>query len=515
MMPARGLPGAALEPSAGRAAARLPRAQAEIVLFLVPLLLAAIVYFPITDNYFFADDFLHFYRIRNEGLLPYLLIPRGGHLLVTSNSVFYAVDMLFGTRPEPYFWLALVTHLVNVGLLFAVIRRFTHSAHLACFGAALWGVSPMNESALGWHSVFGQVLVATVMLFLLYDLGRIADGRPLRRWAPLLWCALLLAACTSFGSGIGLTMAIPVAAFLLLPPSTTRTRVVLTFAALAVIVPGLYFGLTRITTTIYMPRTAPLFFEPNPVTNLLMLANIVGWGIASLVVGQAAAVLDYPSLFAYVVIALFGAGVVVTLLTAPGPLRRRLLACLVLCLGCYGIIVLGRAAFFAMAGRPQAFIRPSRYHYVAPIPLAIALCLILAHAGQRYALRPALKNGLLVAWIAVAGVLYYRFGKPIDHHPHARRETDAVLATIRDAIDAGSSQGVYIPNKPFQSLGPIFVSRQDLFPGWAGVFVMFYPDNTVGGKPVFFVTTDEKALAAAREGRRTATLIVPSRGSEN
>jgi hypothetical protein len=39
---------------------------------------------------------------------------------------------------------------------------------------------------------------------------------------------------------------------------------------------------------------------------------------------------------------------------------------------------------------------------------------------------------------------------------------------------------------------------------------MFYPDNTVDGKPVYFVNADPKVLSAAQEGRRTATLIVES-----
>jgi hypothetical protein len=150
------------------------------VLFVIPILLAAVVYFPITQNYFFADDFLHLFRVRNEGILPYLLIPRGGHLLVTSNAVFYVMDLFFGAHPEPYYWLALLTHLLNVGLFFAVVRLFTQSPYVACFGASLWGIAPLNESAIGWYSVFGQVLVATVMLIMLYQLGRVAAGHRCR-----------------------------------------------------------------------------------------------------------------------------------------------------------------------------------------------------------------------------------------------------------------------------------------------------------------------------------------------
>jgi hypothetical protein len=510
MIAARGDPAAAQQADiATSAVAGAPSALFETVLFLIPVAFAAIVYFPITRNYFFADDFLHIYNIRNQDFLPYLLIPRGGHLLVTNNALFYTLYRIFGTHAEGYYWVAFFGHLINVCLLFWVIRLFTESPRLACFGAVLWGISPMNESAVGWFSVFGQVMVAGFMLFMLVQLGRVAGGRPVHRYAPALWCLLLLAACTSFGIGIGLTLMFPLVAFLLLWQSPSRRRVVLIFCALAVVVPALYFGLTRLTTVLYMPRTAPLFFETNVVTNVAMLAHIVACGIATLLVGQFAPNLEYPSLAAYAVIALFVAGLAAALLTAPAPIKRRLLVCIVLSLGCYGIIVAGRAAFFAAAGRPQAFIRPGRYHYAAPIPLAIALCVLLAYADKRYTLRPEAKTGLLAGWLFLTGLAYAQFGKPINNHIQARRETTAVLSAIRQAIDAAPpGENVYIPNRPFQSLGPIFVKRQDIFPGWAGVFVIFYPDNVVDGKSVFFVTTDRKLIGAAKEGHRTATLIV-------
>ena len=87
-----------------------------------------------------------------------------------------------------------------------------------------------------------------------------------------------------------------------------------------------------------------------------------------------------------------------------------------------------------------------------------------------------------------------------------------MLEAVNHAVDAGTTQGVYIPNRPFQSLGPIFVQRQDIFPGWAGVFVIFFPENTVDGKPVYFVTPDPRTLSAAQEGRRTNGLIIQPPG---
>lgn len=501
--------GAPARAGAGRVA-DLPHTIGNALLVAIPLALAALVYFPITGDYFFADDFLHLFRIRNEDFLPYLLVPRGGHLLVSYNALFYLLYRLFGTHPEPYFWVALLTHLLNVGLLFSVIRLFTQRRRLACFGAALWGMSPMAEAAVGWFSVFGQVMVATVLLVVLRQLALVANGRPPGRYAPVRWCVLLLIACTSFGIGIGLTLVFPIVAYLLLPAAPDRTRIVIIFGVLAVGVPALYFGLSSLTTALYTPRNTPIFYEPNLMTNLTMLTFLLGYGIVMLIVGHLTSQLAYPGPVAMLVLALFAAGLLITLLTAPWPLKRRLLACVVLVLGCYGIIVVGRAVYFAAAGRPQAFIRPGRYHYVAPIPLTLALCVMLAYADQLLRPRPAVRNALLAAWIGVAGLAWFRFGKPVDLHPHARRETAAVLASLRQAIDATPAHHeVSIPNRRFQSLGPIFSTRQDLFPGWAGVFVIFYPDNVVDGKPVRFVTEDREALIAAAEGHRTATLLVP------
>jgi hypothetical protein len=308
-------------PQAHGGAAGVPQAPhilLETVLFLLPLALSALVYFPITRNYFFADDFLHLYLIRNEDFLAYLLVPRGGHLLVTNNALFYFLYRLFGTHAESYYWVALGTHLLNVGLLFWVIRLFTESGRLACFGASLWGISTMNEAALGWFSVFGQVLVATIMLCLLVRLAQVSSGRPLHRYTLARWWLLLLAASTSFGIGIGLTLVFPVVAFLLLPASPTRTRVVLIFCVLAALVPVLYFGIARLATMLYMPRTAPLLFERDIVTNLVMLAHIVGYGFATLVMGRFAPNLEYPSAAAYAVIALASTAAAVVLCIAPG-----------------------------------------------------------------------------------------------------------------------------------------------------------------------------------------------------
>src|SRR5262249_45664145 len=120
----------------------------DALLCLIAVVLAALAYYPITRNYFFAHDFLNIYHLVNDPLVEYLVTPNGGHVLLARNAIFYASWRLFGTDPTPYFWVVFVTHLVNVALAFRVLRALTANALLASFGAALWGTSPLSDGTL-------------------------------------------------------------------------------------------------------------------------------------------------------------------------------------------------------------------------------------------------------------------------------------------------------------------------------------------------------------------------------
>ena len=106
---------------------------------LLPLALAAIVYAPVTRHYFFADDFLHLYRLANLPLVQNIIEPFAGHLYLVRNAVFALLHWLFDVDPRGCFAAMLVTHLANAWLLYGVVVVFTGSRLLACAGAALWG----------------------------------------------------------------------------------------------------------------------------------------------------------------------------------------------------------------------------------------------------------------------------------------------------------------------------------------------------------------------------------------
>ena len=127
-------------------------------LVLVSLALAFWVYHPITRFYFFADDFVHLASIENDGMATFVLSPFGGHNFLVRNLVFLASWKLFGLHASFYHWTALLTHLLNVFLLFGILRTLTRSVPIACFGSALWGTTPLAAGTIGWYAMYGQAL---------------------------------------------------------------------------------------------------------------------------------------------------------------------------------------------------------------------------------------------------------------------------------------------------------------------------------------------------------------------
>src|SRR5262245_18337550 len=81
--------------------------------------------------YFWGDDFVWMYLLRDAGLAEVLFTPSGGHTLVARNAAFALLDRIAGLDPRPYFAVVLLTHASNVLLLHRLIRLLTGSVALA------------------------------------------------------------------------------------------------------------------------------------------------------------------------------------------------------------------------------------------------------------------------------------------------------------------------------------------------------------------------------------------------
>jgi hypothetical protein len=168
-----------------------------------------------------------------------------------------------------------------------------------------------------------------------------------------------------------------------------------------------------------------------------------------------------------------------------------------------------RGGFSQLQGLDMATMA-SRYHYTGQMLLTVMLCIALGRLGVRLP-RPA-KIVVLTALYASVAISCGLFPPAIDHHDKSRADTKTALAGIEKAIRAKPvGEAVFIQNGRF----PPFFYYPTIFPGLAAAFVIFYPDHTVDGRPVFFVDSRPGVLHEARTGIRTADLFVDEAPSEN
>lgn len=489
-----------------------------LLLLAVPLGFTFLVYLPITRNYFFADDFLNLYNIVNLDPVEYLLTPHGGHILIARNAWFWSCFQAFGPKPAGYFWVALLTHLANVFLLFLVVRRFTGSERLACFGAALWGVSPVHEGTLGWYAVYGQAFAATMMLCILLGAARSrSENRPPARRTLALWYVFALIGCTSFGVSIGVAMVLPFALALLLPRSPGRPPWRLPLLSLVIVVPALYLGVHRLYAALSGKELLTGALVDAYVRHwqavFPMLLHLSVGGIVELSLGFIHEPRWRGGWLSLLVFGLWTWGAIRVLRRGTKDERAELLAFLALLIGCYGMVAVGRASIYDSASPfgvgVQVAAGAPRYHYAATVPLTLILCLILSQirlpgpSGARAA------RVALASWLGLAVAAWMSTAPWIDHHPASRRETREVLAAIRERVrSTPPGSDVRIPNRRFQDVGPLVPNT--MFPGWAALFTIYFPSGAIDGRRVYFLEREPRVIDETRRGRRIAQVLLPA-----
>ncbi|MEO8605605.1 MAG: hypothetical protein ABI629_23755 [bacterium] len=490
-----------MPPSASHRAVR--DADPARLAWLLPVAMAAVATAPILRNFFFHDDFFNLYQVVNDQpWWRFLLRMHGGHLLMTRNAVFILCYDVFGSDPRPYFALVLLTHLVNVALVYRIARSLTGGWRLACVAAGLWGIAPANLGTLGWYSVYGQVLATTAALWVLSRVAACATGAQPRPAAPLAWALVLMSGSTCFGVGIGFALVMPAIAWLLLPPSPLRRRTLLALGTVAVAMPIIYDVAYHLDVAL---NAAP------PTTSLLLgramyfgehgrvLAALLAQGSANVLFNGIAA----PAWLAAALV--LGAALYAGRL-AGRRLWRPLLACALFAIGSYAVIAAGRS--FLATASVDVVATADRYHYAGMIGVVLFAAVALAELGGGWSAAPRLQDGALLAWAVAATALVMTLRLPIDHHDETRAETNQVLEDIHRQISAApAGSEVHIANRVFQSVGILISVTPALYPGTAAVFAVFEPSDLVDGRQVVFTTADAAVAAAARDGRRSGALV--------
>lgn len=502
-------------------AAHIARARAVATirwhpLALVPLAFSAWVYYPITHVFFFADDFFHLSRITSTPALTFVFEPFAGHNYAVRNLVFLGSWYLFGLHAAGWYWTVLLTHLLNVWLLFGVLGALTASVPLACLGATMWGTCPLGVGVLAWYSVYGQVLAGTVLLIVLDQLARLAaTPAPVPRRTACLWYVLLLAGTTCFGIGVGVALVFPLVLFLLLPEAWRQRGVRLAYLALPAVTLAVYFALKRLAASFEPLTTSELFAQVAAETGLwvapAMVPPLVGVGISGLILGYLFDPRRYPDLRDWAVIVMFATGLALIAWRATWPRRRQALAMVVLALGVYTVIAIGRASVFIAfhASLTQAAIT-ERYHYIAAIPLVVLLCQILQEAGRIGWLSVLPPRLVLAAGLGILVASYAGSRFRIDEHPDARSYVTRTAREITDAVAAAPlGTTVYVENgPPHREVG---FDLDTKFPGRAGLFLLLSPSgDLLDGRHVRFIERNPQIVKYwhAQPTTRLATLLV-------
>jgi hypothetical protein len=504
-------------PSAGPLISVAPpptRAAAGWLLGAV-LLSTAWVQSAVLTGGFYADDFLWLYRLQVLPWFEFVGKTHGGHLQIARNLVYWFCYQVFGLEPAGYFWLALITHLLNVSLLFAVILRLSRRPLCAALAAALWGLAPINQGSLRWVSVYGHVMAGTFVLLVLVDLTRLAGGdRAPTSWQLARWTLLQLGAATSFGTGLGVAVALPAIAWLLLPRGCGRDRGALVLLA-------------------GMAASAALFLAQQegfplgggghyPLAVFMVLwASLLSYGLASLALGPFFTFSEGHIPFGplrglageQILPAIHGFGLVLVavLLLAfawASPARRRqMVAFAVLAASAYGAIAFGRAPFMVAMNFGMPFMTTTtRYHYLAQLGLAVLLGLAaagFANAWSRRRLPARLGSVLFGVGLALVLPSYARSARAVDPRLDRRwlHEVQQIMAEVEQTVRAvPPGSPVYVPNHLYT--GCILCPREE-FPDWAALFVITHREDTLEGRRVYFVEADAELVQRLRKGSNT------------
>ncbi len=141
---------------------------------IFPMLLLLILYWPSLTTWFFADDF-GWLNLRHDvasiGDLPSALFAPKAHgnmRPLGENLYWLGLSSVFGVDPLPFHICAFLTQAANLLLLGEIVRRLVASRVAGFAAQVLWLVNCGLAPALGWSSIYNQILCAFFLLLAFY-----------------------------------------------------------------------------------------------------------------------------------------------------------------------------------------------------------------------------------------------------------------------------------------------------------------------------------------------------------
>ena len=164
---------------------------------VLPVLLLVILYWPGLTTWFYQDDF-GWLNLRHDvhsvrDLAAALVAPKahGNMRPLGENAYWLGLDAIFGVEPLPFHICTFLTQAASLLLLGSIVRRMVGWAPAGLCAQILWLINPGLAPAMGWSSIYNQVLSGFFFLLAFYFLLRhIETGQ--RTYEVAHWAAFVM-----------------------------------------------------------------------------------------------------------------------------------------------------------------------------------------------------------------------------------------------------------------------------------------------------------------------------------
>jgi hypothetical protein len=169
----------------------------NIAWHVLPVLLLLVLYWPGLTTWFYQDDF-GWLNLRHDvhsarDLVGALFAPKahGNMRPLGEDAYWLGLSAIFGVAPLPFHICTFLTQSASLLLLGSIVRRLVSWAPAGLCAQILWLVNMGLAPAMGWSSIYNQVLSAFFFLLAFYFLLRhIETGRRTHEMAH--WTAFVL-----------------------------------------------------------------------------------------------------------------------------------------------------------------------------------------------------------------------------------------------------------------------------------------------------------------------------------
>ena len=243
--------------------------------------------------YFLWDDIEFLMLYRNPSFLEFFL-PHEYQVHPFFSFMYWLQIQLFGINPSAFLIISAIFHILNIWLVYHLMKKITKSDFLSLLAAILVSFNKSYFTIIYWPSMFSTVILTTLLLLcshLFMDIWKRFNSRK----TILLFITLVVASLTQgFGVGAGFLFAIAIFIFW---KQSEKKYTLITAMSLAAILPLLIilpvvtpemkqdhiitFSLSRIFNFFYFisvgvsQAIVSRFFLPGFVPNIYSKSNIV------------------------------------------------------------------------------------------------------------------------------------------------------------------------------------------------------------------------------------------------